>query len=135
MSGTDLAIGAYYGDAIDPVTGDVGTEDDSLSFVLSGLNPFTIVAVSDCSAPFETGTVDGIKSFDLDGEIPPESLVSAPKVGLENVYNANSNLRCSIELSYSLTIPETNEVPEAPGSLYTFKGGTVVFAFDRDAAE
>jgi hypothetical protein len=118
MTSTGTSVGAFYGEG-------AGTEDTSLSFEIDGANPFTINAVSACSTEFVTG-----ESFPLDGTPPPSSLVNAPSEGLVNVYNAETDLRCSIALSYSLTIPATDEVPAAPGENYTFRGGEVEFVFD-----
>jgi len=117
MSDTGTDVDAYYGP-------DDGTLDESLSFVVDDNNPFTINATSDCSEEFTSGA-----AFALNGTPPPSSLVSAPGAGLENVYTAGTAPTCSIELSYSLEIPSTNEVPDAPGEVYTFKGGVVDFVF------
>jgi hypothetical protein len=117
MGATGTGVDAYYG------PGD-GTLDESLSFVVDSNNPFTINATSACTPVFTSGA-----SFALDGTPPPSSLVSAPRTGLDNVYYEGTAPRCSIELSYSLTIPSTDEVPDSPGAVYTFKGGVVDFVF------
>ena len=117
MGATGTGVDAYYG------PGD-GTLDETLSFDVDIDNPFTINATSDCSGEFTSGA-----TFALDGTPPPSSLVYAAGAGLQNVYDAGTAPRCSIELSYSLEIPETDEVPDAPGAVYTFKGGVVDFVF------
>jgi hypothetical protein len=119
VSSTTTRVGAFYG------AGD-GTEDESLSFDINGANPFTInsSAGAECATTFTTGT-----TFALNGTPPPDSLVKADSSGLVNVYNATLAPRCSIGLSYSLEIPATDTVPEAPGAVYTFRGGEVDFVF------
>jgi hypothetical protein len=120
VSSATTRVNAYYGAE--------GTEDESLSFTIDVTRPFTInsAAGDECATNFVTGT-----TFALDGTPPPSSLVEAASSGLANVYDAQPGTapRCSITLSYSLTIPSTNTVPEAPGADYTFRGGEVDFIF------
>ena len=101
------------------------TADEALSFGIDADNPFIVSTDSECDAEFNVSP----EMFDLIGG-EASSLISRASSTLVNEYANGDGPRCAIDASYSLTIPEIDGVPAAPGQDYTFSGGSVTFVFD-----